>query len=310
MGEKSIKKEDIVNFLKSKYKYIKEGWLDDLSDEIISEDIVSCINSCTSPTGDTVKERLKAIFRAFSLFPLSETKVLILGQDPYPDDDIDRVEHYGRRAHGLAFSFANSKGIIEPPDDSLLNIFKAIVEYKKNKKIHSDLYTWNTNLEKWAKDKKILLLNTVLTYAGKEQKTKHKNIWELFVQNIITNVLNGCSEKLAIFLWGKDAQQLFYTCVQKTKHSDFLKGLDSANSDNIKAKKLVKSEAGIELSEKVKIFLTNHPSFLSENNKKYGGKFIEYSQKHFAECDEFLFDKDKDNYIWLNFPENTKLQKQ
>ena len=46
-----------------KENYIKEGWLDD---QIINDDIVNCINSCTSPTGDTVKERLKAIFRAFS----------------------------------------------------------------------------------------------------------------------------------------------------------------------------------------------------------------------------------------------------
>ena len=63
------------------------------------------------------------IFNAFNLTPLSEVKVVIFGQDPYPNP---------REAMGLAFSVRD--GIKLPP--SLQNIFKEIYkEYKVEREL-------------------------------------------------------------------------------------------------------------------------------------------------------------------------------
>ena len=147
------------NEIIEKLNNINNEWLKDIKlTKKQLEDIISCINSCTSP-------KKEDIFKAFSLFNPSETRVLILGQDPYPDNDKYRVLHYGKRAHGLAFSFKNGQ---EPAEDSLLNIFKAIDIYKNEEAENfSDIYAWNTNLEIWARNNKILLLNTALTYCDK-----------------------------------------------------------------------------------------------------------------------------------------------
>ena len=68
-----------------------------------------CIKYCTSP-------KPTDIFNAFKLFPIEETKVLILGQDPYPEPD---------KAHGLAFSVKNEKKRAA----SLTKIFKYMPGY-------------------------------------------------------------------------------------------------------------------------------------------------------------------------------------
>ena len=100
------------------------------------------------------------IFNAFHLTPLSEVKVVILGQDPY---------HNVNQAHGLCFSVQPTVEI--PP--SLENIYK---------ELHDDLgckIPNNGYLVKWAKQG-VLLLNTVLTVRA-HQANSHQNIgWEQF----------------------------------------------------------------------------------------------------------------------------------
>ena len=84
------------------------------------------------------------IFNAMHFTPLSEVKVLILGQDPY---------HNENQAHGLSFSVLPSQKEIPP---SLQNIYK---------ELQDDLGCYIPNngyLKKWA-DQGVLLLNTVLT---------------------------------------------------------------------------------------------------------------------------------------------------
>ena len=84
------------------------------------------------------------IFNAFHFTPLSKVKVVILGQDPY---------HNENQAHGLSFSVKPSQREIPP---SLVNIYN---------ELHEDLGCYVPNngyLKKWA-DQGVLLLNTVLT---------------------------------------------------------------------------------------------------------------------------------------------------
>lgn len=125
------------------------------------------------------------IFNALKLTSYKDTKVLILGQDPYHDIG---------QAHGLAFSV--KPGIKTPP--SLLNIYKEIKdEYGYD--IPSSGY-----LESWSKQG-VLLLNTVLTVRA-HQANSHKNMgWEIFTDEII-KILNRREEPVIFALWGANAR--------------------------------------------------------------------------------------------------------
>lgn len=125
------------------------------------------------------------IFNAFHFTPLSEVKVVILGQDPY---------HGTGQAHGLCFSV--NKGVDIPP--SLVNIYK---------ELHEDVgckIPDNGYLEKWAKQG-VLLLNTVLTVRA-HQAMSHRGIgWEEFTDAVI-EILNQQDRPIVYMLWGRPAQ--------------------------------------------------------------------------------------------------------
>lgn len=125
------------------------------------------------------------IFNAFHLTPLSEVKVVILGQDPY---------HNEGQAHGLCFSVNPGKEL--PP--SLLNIYKELNEdmgcYIPN----------NGYLEKWAREG-VLLLNTVLTVRAHQAFSHRGKGWENFTDAVIKAV-NEQNRPIVFILWGKPAQ--------------------------------------------------------------------------------------------------------
>lgn len=125
------------------------------------------------------------IFNAFDFTPLSEVKVVILGQDPYHGDG---------QAHGLCFSVKPDVDV--PP--SLVNIYK---------ELQSDLGCYVPNhgyLEKWAKQG-VLLLNTVLTVRA-HQANSHRGIgWEEFTDAAI-RILDEQDRPIVFLLWGKPAQ--------------------------------------------------------------------------------------------------------
>lgn len=125
------------------------------------------------------------IFNAFAFTPLSEVKVVILGQDPYHDVG---------QAHGLCFSVKPDVKI--PP--SLVNIYK---------ELHDDLGCRIPNngcLIKWAKQG-VLLLNTVLTVRA-HQANSHRGIgWEEFTDAAI-RVVGELDRPLVFILWGRPAR--------------------------------------------------------------------------------------------------------
>ena len=125
------------------------------------------------------------IFNAFAFTPLSQVKVVILGQDPY---------HNNGQAHGLCFSV---KPDVEIPP-SLVNIYKELQDdcgcYIPN----------NGYLEKWAREG-VMLLNTVLTVRA-HQANSHRGIgWEEFTDAAI-RVLNEQNRPIVFMLWGRPAQ--------------------------------------------------------------------------------------------------------
>ena len=125
------------------------------------------------------------IFAAFELTPLSQVKVVILGQDPY---------HNVGQAHGLCFSV---KPDVEIPP-SLVNIYQ---------ELHDDLGCYIPNngcLVKWAKQG-VLLLNTVLTVRA-HRANSHRGIgWEEFTDAAIRAV-NQQDRPVVFILWGRPAQ--------------------------------------------------------------------------------------------------------
>ena len=126
------------------------------------------------------------VFSALQLTPYENVEVLLLGQDPYHDDD---------QAHGLCFSVR--PGIKPPP--SLVNIFK---------ELHNDVgfrIPNNGYLVPWAK-RGILMLNAVLT-VRQHSPNSHKNHgWEVFTDAIIRQV-NAKDNPVVFVLWWSYAQK-------------------------------------------------------------------------------------------------------
>ncbi len=126
------------------------------------------------------------IFNAFHFTPLSEVKVLILGQDPY---------HGEHQAHGLCFSVLPDQPDLPP---SLQNIYK---------ELESDLGCYIPNngyLEKWAKQG-VLMLNTVLTVRAHQANSHQGKGWEQFTDAII-HAVNAQDRPVVYLLWGRPAQ--------------------------------------------------------------------------------------------------------
>lgn len=126
------------------------------------------------------------IFNAFKFTPLSNVKVVILGQDPY---------HEEGQAHGLAFSTPEGR----PIPRSLSNIFKEInAEYAYP-------IPESGCLESWAKQG-VFLLNTVLTVEEGNANSHSKCGWQTFTDNVI-KLLNSQNQPIVFLLWGKQAEK-------------------------------------------------------------------------------------------------------
>jgi uracil-DNA glycosylase len=128
----------------------------------------------------------KEIFRAFSFCSFEQTRVVILGQDPY---------HGLGQANGLCFSVQDN--VPAPP--SLVNIFT---------EIYNDLGVAmppNGNLERWA-TQGVLLLNATLTVQARKPGSHQNKGWERFTDAVIST-LSHKKEHIVFLLWGAYAQQ-------------------------------------------------------------------------------------------------------
>lgn len=126
------------------------------------------------------------IFNALKYTSFADTKVVIIGQDPY---------HGKGQAHGLCFSV--KKGVTPPP--SLKNIYKEL-ETDIGFKIPS-----HGELTSWAKQG-ILMLNNVLT-VREGLPNSHKNMgWEIFTDRVISE-LDKKQTPVVFLLWGANARK-------------------------------------------------------------------------------------------------------
>lgn len=126
------------------------------------------------------------IFNALHYTSYEDTKVVILGQDPY---------HEIGQAHGLSFSVLPNV----PPPPSLINIFKELFD---------DLQCTtpdNGCLKPWA-EQGVLLLNTVLTVRQHQANSHRGRGWETFTDKIIS-LLNEREKPMVFILWGSPARR-------------------------------------------------------------------------------------------------------
>lgn len=168
-------------------KQIRNGWLDVLDIEQLNK----MLDWVTSKRRETlILPDEASVLKAFELTPFEQTKVVILGQDPYPGKDKKGEFH----AMGMAFS-SNSKTEIPA---SLKNIFKEIAQ-------ETGINNTTADLTKWARQG-VLLLNTVLTVEADHANSHKKMGWEEITTGVI-QALGNADKAIVFMLWGKQAQE-------------------------------------------------------------------------------------------------------
>lgn len=125
------------------------------------------------------------IFNALKYTSYENTRVVILGQDPY---------HEEGQAHGLSFSV--KRGVKVPP--SLVNIYKELKnDLGVDTPSHGDLSSWAVQ--------GVLLLNATLT-VRQGMANSHQNIgWSIFTDQVI-KILNESKNPTVFILWGGNAR--------------------------------------------------------------------------------------------------------
>jgi uracil-DNA glycosylase len=126
------------------------------------------------------------VLAAFALTPFEQVRVVLLGQDPYHDE---------QQAHGLCFSVR--PGVRFPP--SLANVFR---------ELRDDLGFPTPSdgcLVPWA-EQGVLLLNAVLTVRAHEPHSHRGKGWERFTDAVIRKI-NEKRDPVVFMLWGGPAQQ-------------------------------------------------------------------------------------------------------
>lgn len=167
---------------------VYDGWKNILLEEekkdyvkFIKEVIASCYEE-----KKIIYPSFDKIFEAFRYFDVNDTKVIILGMDPYINEG---------QAMGLSFSVPKNQKI--PP--SLKNIYKEI-----ETDIGVDMKSQSGDLTDWAKQG-VLLLNSILT-VGATMSGSHKDIgWQKLTDAIILK-LNELDKPLVFMLWGNFAK--------------------------------------------------------------------------------------------------------
>ena len=164
---------------------LDEGWRP-LVDAFLSSEVGLALSRRLTDAvhaGDTIYP--PEPFRALSLTPLSQVRVVILGQDPY---------HGPGQAEGLAFSVA--PGVRLPP--SLRNIFKELQQ-----SLGVPMPT-DGSLVRWA-NQGVLLLNTCLTVQAGQAGSHARWGWEVLSDQLVQNVAQS-SRSVVFMLWGAQAQ--------------------------------------------------------------------------------------------------------
>ena len=162
--------------MKETWKILYEPLSDDIQ-KVLHEINLSNVECCPS---------IDNIFKCFTYFDVTETKVVIIGQDPY---------HTKNTATGLSFQ---SNSAVIPP--SLKNIFKAV------KHCYADAAC---DIESWAKQG-VLMFNRTLT-VELNKPNSHCKLWKSITNRMIcllSDHMKKQNKKIVFMLWGNNAKEL------------------------------------------------------------------------------------------------------
>ena len=176
---------------------IRKQWKEVLKEEFEKEYFISLMNFISYEyKNKVVYPEAKNIFNAFNLCSFNDTKVVIIGQDPY---------HQPNQAHGLCFSVLDPT----PCPPSLKNIYK---------EIELDLGIeppTSNDLSRWAKQG-VLLINATLTVEANKAGSHRNKGWEEFTDSVIKHLANE-KKGIVFLLWGSYAQKKG-EFIDETKH--------------------------------------------------------------------------------------------
>jgi uracil-DNA glycosylase len=167
---------------------IEKSWKIELDEFFYSSNMVNLRRFLKEQIniGKKIYPPMSKVFNAFNLTPLSNTKVVIVGQDPY---------HGEGQANGLSFSV--KEGIKIPP--SLQNIYKELFTDLRITSPQSG------NLEEWA-HRGVLLINSSLTVEKGKPGSHQGKGWEKFTDEVLS-IINRKKNNIVFILWGKKAQE-------------------------------------------------------------------------------------------------------
>ena len=200
MSSLTVNVEDIKSKLVDILK--PTGWGDKLKAFIHSSDFDTVIQKLidAKESGKRFTPPLKHVFKAFETCPYNDIRVVIIGQDPYPQLGV---------ADGLAFS-CSLTGKEQP---SLRYMFDAIEET-----VFPDApRVQNPDLTRWA-TQGVLLLNSALTTEIGKPGT-HYDIWEPFLAYVL-DILNTTQGSMIFVLMGKKAHE-FSVLLDEDRHTIF-----------------------------------------------------------------------------------------
>lgn len=148
---------------------------------------------------------VRDIFKAFTLCPLHDLKVVILGQDPYPD-------YKDGKPTSTGVAFANSSDALEDNYSPSLDVLKeSVIDFTRP---HGNVI-FDPSLEKWEKQG-VLMLNSALSCIVNKPGS-HALMWRPFIKSLLLN-LSSYDSGIVYVLMGSDAQS-FENCInQRNNH--------------------------------------------------------------------------------------------
>lgn len=178
---------------------------DSLLKELISMKRDKHILLCPSP---------KNTFKCFNLCSLSGLRVVIVGQDPYPN-------YLNNRPVATGLAFANSSDTLEKDYSPSLKVLRdSFIDFGSQ----SESINFDSSLESWERQG-VLLLNAALSCL-KDRVGSHTLLWKPFITSFLTN-LSKATTGIVYVLMGNDAQSLElyineeFNYIPKAKHPSY-----------------------------------------------------------------------------------------
>jgi uracil-DNA glycosylase len=184
--------------LKLYERLVPSGWGGKLKAFLLSNEFYEILSELydQSQSGKHFTPMIKDLFKAFEECPIDDLKVVMIGQDPYPQPGV---------ADGISFSCSKT-GKVQP---SLRYMFKEIEET-----VYPDGMTWDPDLKRWS-NQGVLMLNTALT-CEISNIGSHIKLWKPFITYLFDILGHYNSGIVYIFLgnkakvWSKDIPSINY----------------------------------------------------------------------------------------------------